>query len=318
VVYAEWDVRWYRWIDRFGIRQSSILSKVPSKYHNKLTVVGDLMADVTQNSYQLPVTDVLPDSGSRICVGYASYQSPTIGFLPGSKAAKLTQGIPLCLAIAQYIRDRLPHTRFILPVAPTLDLATLASYADPKINPFLSRFGGVEAQLILPPANSTEPPLLETASGVSIELITQFPAYEFLNRCDLTITTVGANTAQLGSLGIPMLVLIPTQQLDAMRSWDGLPGILANLPFLGSAFAKTINWFILKQGRLFAWPNIWAQQEIVPELVGELQASDIARLVHEYLDNPEKLKQMRDRLLEVRGEPGASHRIAEIVKQQLN
>ena len=103
-----------------------------------------------------------------------------------------------------------------------------------------------------------------------------------------------------------------------MRSWDGLPGILANLPFLGSAFAKTINWFILKQGRLFAWPNIWAQQEIVPELVGELQASDIARLVHEYLENPEKLKQMRDRLLEVCGDTGASHRIAEIVKQQLN
>lgn len=303
VVYAEWDVRWYRWIDRFCLRQSSILSKVPSKYHNKLTVVGDLMADVTQNCHQLPVT---------------SYQSPIIGFLPGSKAAKLTQGVPLCLAIAQHIRDRLPHTRFILPVAPTLDLTTLASYADPKINPFLSRFGGVEAQLILPPANSTDPPLLKTASGVSIELITQFPAYEFLNQCDLTITTVGANTAQLGSLGIPMLVLIPTQQLDAMRSWDGLPGILANLPFLGSAFAKTINWFILKQGRLFAWPNIWAQQEIVPELVGELQASDIARLVHEYLENPEKLKQMRDRLHEVCGETGASHRIAEIVKQQLN
>jgi hypothetical protein len=340
VVYAEWDVRWYRWLDRFGIRQSSILSKVPSKYHNKLTVVGDLMADVTkvesrkskvESNEEVDVETRYIASLRKSEVGSFDTplsskgrsstpppHSPTIGFLPGSKAAKLTQGVPLCLAIAQYIRDRRPYTRFILPVAPTLDLVTLASYADPKINPFLSRFGGVEAQLILPPANSTDPPLLVTASGVSIELITQFPAYEFLNRCDLTITTVGANTAQLGSLGIPMLVLIPTQQLDAMRSWDGLPGILANLPFLGSAFAKTINWFILKQDRLFAWPNIWAKQEIVPELVGELQGSDIARLVLEYLENPEKLQQMRDRLLEVRGELGASHRIAEIVKQQLN
>ncbi|MCU0534891.1 MAG: lipid-A-disaccharide synthase [Hydrococcus sp. Prado102] len=300
VVYAEWDVRWYRWIDRFCIRQSSIISKVPSKFQHKLTVVGDLMADVI-----------------KVETRNSKLESKKIGFLPGSKAAKLTQGVPLCLAIAQYIIAQRPQTRFIIPVAPTLDLATLASYADPKINPFLSRFGGVEAQLILPPAD-THPALLQTATGVSIELITQFPAYEFLAQCDLTITTVGANTAQLGSLGIPMLVLIPTQQLDAMRSWDGIPGILANLPLLGSAFAKTINWLILKQGRLFAWPNIWAQQEIVPELVGELQAEDIARLVLEYLDNPDKLKKMRDRLLEVRGKTGASHSIAEIVKQQLN
>ncbi|NJM88835.1 MAG: lipid-A-disaccharide synthase [Hydrococcus sp. RU_2_2] len=347
VVYAEWDVRWYRWIDRFCLRQPSLLSKVPSKFQHKLTVVGDLMIDVVKvesraartkfcaaeskvesrimkadgGSNVSPLSPRLPVSPSPLSPLSplsSEGRSPTIGFLPGSKAAKLTQGVPLCLAIAQYILAQRPQTRFILPVAPTLDLATLASYADPKINPFMSRFGGVEAQLIMPPADSNNPPLLQTSTGVAIELITQFPAYEFLSQCDLTITTVGANTAQLGSLGIPMLVLIPTQQLDAMRSWDGIPGILANLPLLGSAFAKTINWLILKQGRLFAWPNIWAQQEIVPELVGELQASDIARLVLEYLDNPDKLEKMRDRLLAVRGKTGASHSIAEIVKQQLN
>jgi lipid-A-disaccharide synthase len=58
---------------------------------------------------------------------------------------------------------------------------------------------------------------------------------------------VGANTAELGALAVPMIVLLPTQQLDAMRSWDGLPGLLANLPVLGSSFAKAINWIIMKQ-----------------------------------------------------------------------
>jgi lipid-A-disaccharide synthase len=38
----------------------------------------------------------------------------------------------------------------------------------------------------------------------------------------LCLTTVGANTAELGSLAVPMIVLLPTQQLDAMRAWDGL------------------------------------------------------------------------------------------------
>jgi lipid-A-disaccharide synthase len=303
IVYAEWDARWYRWIDRFCVRQQSILAKVPKKYRNKLTLVGDLMTDVAYFSLSIP--------------SYPSYACPIIGFLPGSKAAKLAQGVPLCLAIAQEIRAQRPQTRFILPVAPTLDLATLASYADRDRNPIISLVGGVSAQLVFPPADSSENPVLQTATGVQLELITQFPAYEFLCQCSLVLTTVGANTAELGALGIPMIVLLPTQQLDAMRTWDGIPGLLANLPFLGSMSAKVINWVILRQGRLFAWPNIWAKEEIVPELVGKLQAAEIAQRVLDYLDHPEKLEKMRDRLLVVRGQPGASRQITEIVGQLL-
>ncbi|MEQ9548703.1 MAG: hypothetical protein RIM23_03650, partial [Coleofasciculus sp. G3-WIS-01] len=46
VVYAEWDARWHRWIDRFGVMKPDIITKAPKKYRHKLTVVGDLMADV--------------------------------------------------------------------------------------------------------------------------------------------------------------------------------------------------------------------------------------------------------------------------------
>jgi lipid-A-disaccharide synthase len=312
IVYAEWDVRWYRWLDRFCVRQPSMLSKIPSQYHSKVTVVGDLMADVAEGRSQKSEFKLSPNSP------LSPLPPPTIGLLPGSKAAKLAQGVPLCLAIAQQIYAQRPQTRFILPVAPTLDLPTLATYADPSSNPILDKLGGVSAQLLMPSPDSSESPVLKTSAGVQIELITQFPAHEFLCQCRLVLTTVGANTAELGALGIPMLVLLPTQQLDAMRSWDGIPGMLANLPLLGSAFAKAINWLVLKQGHLFAWPNKWAGEEIVPELVGELQAAEVARLVFDYLDNPEKLKRMRDRLLIVRGRSGASRQIAAIVAQQLD
>ena len=53
VVYAEWDTRWHRWIDRFGVMKPDLINRVPPKYAHKLTVVGDLMAEA---SYQLPVT----------------------------------------------------------------------------------------------------------------------------------------------------------------------------------------------------------------------------------------------------------------------
>ncbi|CCQ67630.1 Lipid-A-disaccharide synthase [Crocosphaera watsonii WH 0402] len=132
------------------------------------------------------------------------------------------------------------------------------------------------------------------------------------------MTTVGANTAELGALGIPMIVLLPTQQLDAMRTWDGIPGILANLPLVGSQLAKLINARVVKTGRLFAWPNIWAKEEIVPELRGELQGEKVADLVLDWLDNPSELNKIHYRLLEVRGKPGAAQKIAKIVHEQLS
>ena len=296
VVYAEWEARWYRWIDRFAVMQPAVIEKVPSPYRHKLTVVGDLMADVGQEA------------------GNTGHGEELIGLLPGSKAAKLAQGVPLCLAIAEQIHRHRPQARFMIPVAPTLDLPSLAQFADPQQNPILNQVGGVPGQLITPESSR---PYLKTPQGLQIELITQFPADELI-RCCLCLTTVGANTAQLGALGVPMIVLLPTQQLDAMRSWDGIPGILANLPGLGSGFAQLINWFILKQGRLFAWPNIWANEEIVPELVGEIQAKEVASMMLDFLSNPQKLKAMRDRLLQVRGKSGAALQIAHLVCEVLS
>ena len=46
VVYAEWDARWYRWLDHFAVMKSEVITKVPQQFHHKFTVVGDLMADV--------------------------------------------------------------------------------------------------------------------------------------------------------------------------------------------------------------------------------------------------------------------------------
>jgi len=41
----------------------------------------------------------------------------------------------------------------------------------------------------------------------------------------------------------------------------------------GTGMANVINWLALRQLGLLAWPNIWAQSEVVPELVGSPAAS---------------------------------------------
>jgi lipid-A-disaccharide synthase len=295
VIYAEWDARWWRWIDKFGVMKPEAIAKIPPQYARKFSVVGDLMADLAQNS-------PIPHSPFPI-----PHEQEIIGMLPGSKPAKLAQGVPLTLAIAQRIQAARPQTRFVIPVAPTLELATLARFADAAENPLVAKLGGVGGRLV------EGDRFLLTDGGVKVELWRQSPAYDLLSRCRLCLTTVGANTAELGSLAVPMVVLLPTQQLDAMRAWDGLPGLLANLPLAGSGFAKAINWLVLRRGRLFAWPNIWAGEEVVPELVGELEPEAIAQLVIDFLTHPQKLEIMRDRLLALRGEPGAAEKLARLV-----
>ena len=298
LIYAEWNARWYRFVDRFAAMNTKVVKRVPKSYHHKFSIVGDLMADVA-----LEVKDKHRSSANTI----------KIGLLVGSKPAKLSQGVPLCMAVAQIIQQQLPQVQFIIPVAPTLDLVTLSKYANKRDNSLIATFGNVEGQVI----TAEETTYLLTSGGTKIELIAQFPAYRDLVECQLCLTTVGANTAELASLGIPMIVLLPTQQLDAMRSWDGLPGILANLPGVGTILAKSINWLVLKQNRRFAWPNIWAGSEIVPELIGKLDAKSVAQLVLDYLAYPQKLQLMRDSLMLVRGKTGAAEQIADIIEREI-
>ena len=305
LIYAEWSARWYRYINKFAVMNQSLLADIPTQFHDKFTIVGDLMADVLVED---KTGDVAPT------------KQITIGLLPGSKASKLTQGVPFLMAIAEYITQHHQNkeTEFVIPVAPTINKEILASYGQKKNNNFIEILGDVTGELI--EENNTH--YLLTSGGLKIKLITHFPCYEELKQCSLCLTTVGANTAQLGALAIPMIIVIPTYQLSAMKSWDGLPGLLANLPLVGDRFAKLINKIVInytiENKKLYGWPNIWAKKEIVPELIGNLTVKQIGDLSLDLLNNEEKLIQMKNNLQEVRGDSGASMKITHMIFEMLN
>ncbi|MEM9538853.1 MAG: lipid-A-disaccharide synthase [Cyanobacteria bacterium P01_E01_bin.42] len=300
IVYAEWETQWERWVDRFAVMKPEVRDRSPEKYRNKCTVVGDLMVDISSTT--------APKEGGEL-----------VALMPGSKAMKLAQGLPLMCGIAEHLHCLRPRVRFILPVAPTLTLEELAKFGDRAFNPIIPKIGNVAAELVF---RANGEAYLMTSGGVEIELLQSFPAHEQLIQCLCCATTVGANTAQLTALGIPMLVLLPAQQLDAMRAWDGIPGILANLPFVGTGFAYAVNWimryYIVKNKKLFAWPNIWAKAEIVPELVGNLDPKAVAKIILDWLEHPEKLAEIRDNLQRVRGDRGAAEKIAELASQEIS
>lgn len=297
VVYGEWDARWPRWIDAFGVMNDQVRQALPQAYRAKATVVGDLMVDV--------------DSAE---LGGNPSETPLIGLLPGSKAAKLTQGVPLEVAIAVELHKTHPQCQFQLFLAPTVDLAQLQSYGKVQSNPLVASMGNVEVEVV---NKAEEEPYLFTVTGLKIPICQQFPALTALRRLTFALTTVGANTAQLGALGIPMVILLPSQHTEALKHLDGLPGLIARIPWVGPQSTRLINHLIAKQKRLFAWPNLWAGREIVPELLGHLTPAGVASRVTPWLDNPEQLTQIRQELQKVRGQSGAAIAMAKLVREQI-
>ena len=210
-----------------------------------VTVVGDLMADLSSFARH---EDPLPDG-------------EWIALLPGSKRAKLSVGMPFLLETADALARRRPGSRFLLPVAPTTSVEELLRYAGPE-NPIARRYRASVA--------SVEGDQLITEAGTRILLVERHPAHGPLSQCTLALTTVGANTAELGALAVPMIVIVPTQHLEVMQAWDGGFGLLARLPGFRRVLGVLLTIWRLRNNGLMAWPNISAGRLVVPERVGAI------------------------------------------------
>ena len=128
---------------------------------------------------------------------------------------------------------------------------------------------------------------------------------------------MGANTAELGALGLPMIVLLPTQHLEVMQMWDGVLGLLARLPLLRRIIGVALTRWRLRRRSLLAWPNIAAGRAVVPERVGEITPEAIASEAADWLDQPQRLAGMRDDLRSLRGQPGAVGQLASLIQELL-
>jgi lipid A disaccharide synthetase len=180
-------------------------------------------------------------------------------------------------------------------------------------NPIAPFYGAGEVQL----QTTAEGLSFRTPAGTTIRLVQEQPAHGVLSQCRLALTTVGANTAELGALGVPMIVLVPTQHLHVMQAWDGGIGILARLPILRWLLGAALTAWRMRHHGFLAWPNISAARQVVPERVGSITPEQIAAEAADWLAHPERLEGMRDDLRSLRGQPGAVAALAGMVRELL-
>ena len=231
-----------------------------------------------------------------------------IALMPGSKKAKLSVGVPFFLEIADHITEENQNINFIVPIAPTTNKSEFLFFQS-KRNP-ITRYYSSKIKTIKNIKDPFFDYVIETSKNTKIYLIKKHPCYEILKECDLAITTVGANTAELAAIALPMFVVLPTQHLNMMNAWDGIFGLIGKISFINRFLSFIIKYFYFKKKKFFAWPNIKAKKMIVPERIGNISPGEIAREVLFLLKNRAQLKSIRNNLLKERGNKGAPKKLA--------
>ncbi len=297
LTYAEWVSRWPFWNDRIAAMSSSVKNKLPKNLKNRCTVVGDLMADLNNFAKQ---ENPLP-------------KGKWVALLPGSKKAKLCIGIPFFIEMADHLSKLIPDCNFLIPLAPTTTIQEFIYFSSKK-NPISTKYLSGIAEIR--DSNDVYPwKQIITKDGTTLFLEENYPAHGYLSQCDIAITTVGANTSELGALAVPMIVIIPTQHINVMEAWDGLFGLLARLPIFKWFIGISISLWRLRKLNFMAWPNISANKMIVPEKIGKIYPKEIAYEAATWLKSPERLNGMKEDLQNLRGKSGATEAITfEIIK----
>ena len=295
ITYAEWISRWPQWTNEIAAMNTKVKQLIPKRYKYKCQVIGDLMSDITINS---EITN-------------KNKENNYIALLPGSKKAKLSVGIPFFLEIADHIAKKNQNINLIIPIAPTTDKSEYLFFQSNK-NP-IAKYYSSKIKTIKNFKDSHFDYVIETSKNTKIYLIKKHPCYEILKECDLAITTVGANTAELAAISLPMLVVLPTQHLNMMNAWDGIFGLIGKIPFINRLLTFIIKYFYFKKKKFFAWPNIKAKRMLVPEMIGNISPKRIAREALLLIKNKDQLKSIKNNLQKERGEKGAAAKLASIV-----
>ena len=293
MTYAEWIVRWPYWNDRILAMSDKILYPLPKRLQERCSVIGDLTADLTETA---KIDDPLP-SGKWIAL------------MPGSKSAKLKIGIPFFLDVADRISKLMPDCKFLIPLAPTTNIDEIKYFSSNK-NPIAKEYkSGIKS--IVKANNKEKRGILITKNSTVILIQEKHPAYDDLSQCDLAITTVGANTAELGSLNIPMIVVVPIQHISVMEAWDGLIGLIGRLPIFKWFLGLLINYLKMRNRGFMAWPNISAKRMIVPERIGKVTPKQIAQEAIDWIKSPSRLTGQKEDLQALRGKKGATKKFCQ-------
>lgn len=186
-------------------------------------------------------------------------------FMPGSRPKHFVPLYPFMTAIIERIQAKQPDFEPLILISPFIDEDTEKNTIDPS-KPF------------------------KTLRGDSKELI---------NLAHMMVSIPGTNTIEAAYIGTPMICILPTNKPEAII-FDGLLGILSNIPIIGKPLKKALITVALKQTTYFSKPNQKLNKNVVPEYAGILDPIDLAEPIASYFYDEQALNSQRNALKPLR------------------
>lgn len=201
-------------------------------------------------------------------------------FFPGSRPAHVDTLLPIYMDVIHRLAPEYPDWEFVINFAPFVSEAYhLAQLKQVYVNAVVLQ---EDSQLIL-------------------------------KCCDLLCTLPGTNTGEAALLGVPMLVVLPTQRPEVFQL-DGVAGMLGNIPLLGAGLKRLLIALILPHIPYVALPNRWAKQMLVPELRGLVKTERIAQQLRLYMSQSEWRQNLRQKLKSQFYQPGAARHLVDLLE----
>ncbi len=201
-------------------------------------------------------------------------------FMPGSRDFEVKYMLPVFLKVMDGLTERIPNVRVFILKSPYI------SYK--LIERSLEMGGRIREAESLPGA-------LKRGDGWEIEYagskkvsILEGGLERWGKGVDFAVTLPGTNTIQLAYRKIPELVVAALNKPDVIPV-EGVFGLLKWVPVIGKPVLKRAVLRYAQEFPFAALPNIYAGEEVVPELFGMLQTADItSRLVDIFEKGEEK------------------------------
>jgi len=123
------------------------------------------------------------------------------------------------------------------------------------------------------------------------------------NGIDFAVTLPGTNTIQLAYRKIPALVVAPMNKPEVIPV-EGAIGLLKWVPWIGKFILKKAAVHYSKKFLFASLPNIYSNEEVLPELFGVIRTEDITEKVIDIFERGEE-KEIKKRLsiLEMKHDP---------------
>ncbi|GHS94479.1 hypothetical protein AGMMS50276_07210 [Synergistales bacterium] len=209
------------------------------------------------------IGDLTKDSLSMEYGTFAWEGKNRLLLLPGSRFAIRNAALPWMSEIVRYLRRLVPSLQVKSLFSPFVPESEFAVWRDAGLSPVRLSAGSV------------------------------------MKCADYALTQPGTNTLEMMHCGLPALVAAPYDFLKVIPV-SGVAGILSGVPFLGSYLkTRSLRRGLKRNGGFMSWPNRLAGESVMDEIMGNITPEDIAKEIAKSIQNSEKLKTAREKLLSI-------------------